>query len=253
MDKKQREARQKQEDIALTRALLWVVAAVVLEGLLVLVNRFYVNYYLDEVNVMLAILNVLKGVRIAALVVCVAALVWTLVQLRKGGKVTLPILAVIAGGALTICSHIALRYRDGGVSMLFWLVIAWAVLALIYYIYQREFFLSATAVGLSVLGLWFLRYGSGLSFEVIVVLAAIVLVLAFVLLMKQKRGTLPLKTPVRLLPKDAGYSVVLASCAAALVALAAAMVLGATAAYYLIFIMLAWIFALFVYYTVKLM
>ena len=35
--------------------------------------------------------------------------------------------------------------------------------------------------------------------------------------------------------------------------LAAAMALGATVAYYLIFVMLAWIFALFVYYTVKMM
>ena len=33
--------------------------------------------------------------------------------------------------------------------------------------------------------------------------------------------------------------------------LAAAMALGATVAYYLVFVMLAWIFALVVYYTVK--
>ena len=43
MDKKQREARRHQEDIALQRGLLWVVGAVVLEALLVLVNRFYIN------------------------------------------------------------------------------------------------------------------------------------------------------------------------------------------------------------------
>ena len=41
----------------------------------------------------------------------------------------------------------------------------------------------------------------------------------------------------------------LASLAAVLVALAA----GGTVAYYLIFVMVAWLFALFVYYTVKLM
>ena len=34
MDKKQREDRRHQEDLALTRALLWVAAAVILEGLL---------------------------------------------------------------------------------------------------------------------------------------------------------------------------------------------------------------------------
>ena len=37
------------------------------------------------------------------------------------------------------------------------------------------------------------------------------------------------------------------------VCLVAAMVLGSAVAYYLIFLMMAWMFALFVYYTVKLM
>ena len=40
MDKKQREERRRQEDIALQRGLLWVAGAIVLEALLVLVNRY---------------------------------------------------------------------------------------------------------------------------------------------------------------------------------------------------------------------
>ena len=48
MNKKQRDDRRHQEDLALTRALLWVAAAVVLEGLLVFLNRFYINYHLTE-------------------------------------------------------------------------------------------------------------------------------------------------------------------------------------------------------------
>lgn len=253
MDKKQREARQKQEDIALTRALLWIVAAVVLEGLLVLVNRFYINYYTSEINIMLGLHTALKVVRIAGLALTVLALVWAVWSVCKTQKATLPLIVTIVSGALTICAHIALRYRAAGVSMLFWLVIAWAVLALIYYIYQKEFFLAATVTGLSVLGLWFVRYGGGVSLELALVLVGMVLAAAAVLLLKKHDGALPLKTPVRFLPKDAVYSVVLISCAAALVAVLAAIALGTTVAYYLIFVMLAWIFALFVYYTVKLM
>ena len=38
-----------------------------------------------------------------------------------------------------------------------------------------------------------------------------------------------------------------------LAAVAAGLLIGGTAAYYLIFVMVAWLFALLVYYTVKLM
>lgn len=253
MDKKQREARRKQEDQALTRAMLWVAAAIVLEGLLVLLNRYYINYYLSEIDLMLAVHSGLKVLRLAAAAVALLSLVWTVVSVLHHKKITLPLLLTIAGGAFAICSHVALRYRDGGVSMLFWLVVAWAVLALIYYIYQKEFFLSATATGLSVLGLWFVRYGGGFNLDAVLCLLGIVVVLAATLLLKKNNGMLSLRTSIRILPKDAVYSVILVSGIAALVALAIALVSGTTAAYYLLLVMLAWIFALFVYFTVKLM
>lgn len=253
MDKQQREARRHQEDVALTRALLWIAAAVVLEGLLVLVNRFYINYYIDEINIVVFLQGVLNVVRIASLVFGVACLIWTLICLYKNKKPVLPLLLAMAGGALTICSHVVLKYKSSGMSMLFWLVVAWAVLAVIYYIYQKEFFLAASATGMSVLALWFVRYAGGMGYEVALILVAIVLVLAITLYLKKNNGTLPFKTPVQFLPADCSYGVVLASCLASVAAVVVALVLGATVAYYLIFAMLAWIFALFVYYTVKMM
>ena len=83
MDKKQREARRHQEDIALQRGLLWVVGAIVLEVLLVLVNRFYINYYLNEAEIFLALHKVLSAVRMAAPVATLLALVWTGCQVRQ--------------------------------------------------------------------------------------------------------------------------------------------------------------------------
>ena len=44
MDKNQREERRRQEDIALNRGLLWVGAAILMELLLMLVNKYYINY-----------------------------------------------------------------------------------------------------------------------------------------------------------------------------------------------------------------
>ena len=252
MDKQQREARRHQEDVALTRALLWIAAAVVLEGLLVLVNRFYINYYMDEINIVIFLQGALKAVRIAGLVFAVACLAWAGLRLHKNAKPTLPLLLAMAGGALTICSHVVLKYKSSGMSMLFWLVVAWAVLAVVYYIYQKEFFLAAAATGMSVLALWFVRY-AGIGYEVALILAAIVLVLAVTLYLKKNNGVIPFKTPVQFTSPDCSYAVVLVSCLASIVAVVAALVLGATVAYYLLFVMLAWIFALFVYYTVKMM
>ena len=253
MDKKQREARRHQEDVALTRALLWIAAAVVLEGLLVLVNRFYINYFVDEIEIVVVLQSVLKAVRIAGLAVAVVCLVWAFIKARMAQKAIIPLLIATAGGALTICSHVVLKYKSTGMSMLFWLVVAWAVLAVIYYIYQKEFFLSATTTGMSVLALWFVRYASGVSYEVALILVAIILVLAVTLFLKKNDGLLPLKVPVQFLPAGCSYGVILASCLASIVVVVAALVAGAAVAYYLIFVMLAWIFALFVYYTVKMM
>ena len=44
-----------------------------------------------------------------------------------------------------------------------------------------------------------------------------------------------------------------ASCVVSLAAIAAAIALGGAVSYYLLFAMVAWLFALLVYYTVKMM
>ena len=44
MDKRERAQRAKQEDALLNRVLAWIAGAVVLEALLLLLDRYYVNY-----------------------------------------------------------------------------------------------------------------------------------------------------------------------------------------------------------------
>ena len=254
MDKKQREARRQQEDIALQRGLLWVVGAVVLEALLVLLNRFYFHADLEtEVNIYLGLHEVLRVMRMAAPVAVVVALVWTAWQLKQQKKFMLPLVVTAACGAVSVCSHVVIKYRGPGVSMLFWLVIGWAVLAMVYYIYQHEFFLGACACGMSVLALWFVRYGASGRPETILILAAIIAVTAASLWLKKSDGALPGPTTVQFLPQKTNYSVLLVTCLASLAAVLVALAAGGTVAYYLIFVMAAWLFALFVYYTVKLM
>ena len=255
MDKKQREARRHQEDIALNRALLWVGGAIVLEVLLLLVNRYYINYNLSEANVAFFLDSLLRGLRVAGAAAAAVCLVWTVLQFRKGGKSPLPAVLTLSCGAVAVCTHVAVTFQQAGMRMLFLLVPAWAGLALVDYLYHRDFFLSAAAVGLSILGLWFIRYGGGRILETALLLAGIVLVGGAALWMK-KSGGLVRRTDgslVRVLAKNTSYPVIFVSCLASLAAVAAGLLIGGTAAYYLLFVMVAWLFALLVYYTVKLM
>jgi hypothetical protein len=254
MDKKQREERRRQEDIALQRGLLWVAGAMVLEALLVLVNRFYINFTLTDagVNAYLALGKWLPVLRNVTLIGAALALVWTVLQLKKGGKFGWPLIGAIALGAVAVCAHVAVKYQGPGMNMLFWLVAAWALLAMMFYIYQREFFLGAAACGMSVLGLWFARYGAAGRLESGLLTAGIAAVGLAALWLKKNGGVIPAPTPIQFLPKEGGHSVLLATCLASLAAMAAGLAVESLA-YYLIFAMAAWLFALFVYYTVKLM
>ena len=256
MDYNEREARRRQEDRDLNRALIWVGAAIVLEFLLVLVNRYYINYRTtsESINLALAInagLTVLQWVSLVAVVACV---VWAVLRLNKGEKAGLQLTLIAGAGILLICSGVILHFQDAGVRMLFWLVPAWAALALVYYLYQREFFLAALVSGAGVLGLWFVRHAGAASLYTIVVIAAIVLLAAAMFWMKSHQGRLIVKEGIkRVLPSDAGYGLMFASCVVSLAAIAAAIALGGAVAYYLLFAMVAWLFALLVYYTVKMM
>lgn len=253
MDKKQREERRRQEDIALQRGLLWVVGAVVLEALLVFVNRFYINFYVSEIDITIALDNALRFLRLAMPIATLLALGWMAWKLKQREKFALPLILAIALAAVSVCAHVIIKFQGPGISMLFWLVAAWAVLALVYYIYQREFFLAASACGMSVLALWFVRSGPAGRLEAILLWAAIAVVSAAALWLKKNDGVLPGKDAFPFLPPKADYTVLLATCGASLAAVAAAMLLSGMVAYYLIYIMIIWLFALFVYYTVKLM
>ena len=254
MDKKQREARRQQEDIALQRGLLWVAGAVVLEVLLVLINRFYFNYNIEsEARIFLTLHDVLRGVRMAAPAAAILAFLWMAWQLKQKKAYVLQLILAVALAAVSVCTHVTIKFGRDGMSMLYWLVIAWAVLAMVFYIYQREFFLGASACGMSVLALWFVRYGASGRPEALLLTAAILVVGLAAMWLKKNDGALNGKDELRFLPKGSSYNVLLVTCLASLAAVAAAMLAGGSLAYYLVYVMIAWLFALFVYYTVKLM
>jgi len=254
MDKKQREDRRRQEDKALNRGLLWVGGAILLELLLLFVKRWYVDVKTSEIDQMLMMDTALRVVRIGGAVVLAACLVWLVIQLRSKKSAALPAVLALVGGALAVCAHVALTFPENGMQMLFLLVPAWAGLALVYYLYQREFFLAASAAGMAAVGLWFVRVRGGLGLETGLAILGIVLVLAVTLMVRKGDGVLSLAgAKIDVLPHGSSCTLALASCLVSAAAVLLGVAMGVTAAYYLIFVMAAWLFGLLVYYTVKMM
>ena len=179
MDYNEREAQRRQEDRDLNRALIWVGAAVVLEFLLSLINKYYINFRTtpESINLALAISAALNGLRWVSLAALAACVVWVVLRLKQGGRAGLQLSLAAVSAALYLCAQITLVFQESGIRMLFWLVPAWAALALVYYLYQREFFLSALVSGVGVLGLWFVRHAGASSFYTIGAVA-VILVLA---------------------------------------------------------------------------
>lgn len=262
MDKKIKVAKQRQEDAALNRALLWIAGAVILEGLLMLIDRFYINFYTDELSIAIA-LGIGWAVRVCTilfLVVAAAAVAWR-VQKKRSGKPTLLLSAVaVAALALAVFCGVIWVFNANGVTLLYVLVPAAAVLALVYYLYQRECFLAVGLTALGIFGMWLVRKGSagpyaGLIQAYLAVMALVSLVLlAGLVWLHGKGGVLTRgEQQVRLLRKKANYPLLYLTCVLLAAAFVAALVMGPALTYYLIFALIAWAFILIVYYTVQLL
>lgn len=251
----QQEEQRRQEDRALTQGMLWVAGAVVLELLLFLVNRYAFNFDATSQGVAVAegLRAALRTMRVLGAVMALSGVALTVVQLKQGGKGFWSMTMTAVGVVLMVCAHVVVKYQGSGLRMLYLLVPVLGGLALSYYIYTRDFFLSALPGVAAVLGLWFVRI-SGICLELGLTVLAGVAVLALVLMLKQGDGVVTLAgKQLRFLEVGVNYAVPLASAVAALAVQVLGVVAGAAVAYYLIFAMGAWMFALLVYYTVKML
>ena len=252
MSKKRQEEQYSRDDLVLKRGMLWAAGAVVLEVLLFLVNRyaFDIDATAEGVAIAEALRAVLRVLRLAGAAACVLGVVlFVMQQMKKSGKGIWAAVAFAAGTVVMVCAHVAVKYQAAGMRMLYLLVPAMAGLAVSYYVYQREFFVAALSTVLAVLGLWFVRVG-GMGAEVIATVLFCVAVLVAVLKLKKGNGCLK---AFCLMPEKTNYTMVLGSCAAAIAVQLLAVVAGSAVAYYLLYAMAAWLFALLVYYTVKML
>ncbi len=257
MKKDDRTAKKQREDQALNRVLWWFGGAVVLEFFLLLLNRFYfVGNNGGNVALSLGLFRFLRVFAWVCLAVAVAFGVWWFLRRKKGEKTFTQGACCAAGLVLFVCALVSGFWGDrGGVHFLYVAVPVAAVLALIYYLYQREFFLVALQGGAALFTLWlyynFFAASPGLVYAlagVVLALTAAACGLFFVL--RRNKGVVG---KVRVLPRKTNYLPLYLAAAVTVLAVLTALIFGLTAAYGAIFGVVAWLFGAAIYYTVRLM
>ena len=135
MNRKEQQAqRAKQEDEILNKVLWWIVGSVILEMLLLLLNKVYVNYTVEQIGFAYSLRGVFQVLAIVLPICFVVMLAIWLVS-RKSGKLTR-----LTGGltlvmlVLAVCAVVVRIFDNSGVKFLYVAVPAVAVLALIYYL-----------------------------------------------------------------------------------------------------------------------
>ena len=259
MDKKKRSAQKQLEDQTLERVLLWFGGAVIIELLVLLANRYYINYRVGEVSFVAGLDKFIWVLSYVALAAAVVSAVWAWKIQKQGERRLLPHACVLFFLALGVSCFVIRKFKGSGVQLLQVAVPVIAVLALIYYLYQREFFCITGLSGLGILALWMYRRSNGghlvLLYAYLAALAIVLLAGVLLTRMLQKEdGVLRWAgREFRLFPRGSNYATLYATCALIAACVIAAFLLGASAAYYILLILVVWIFIMAVYYTVKLM
>lgn len=253
-EKGKREQRASQEDAAFSRMLLWLAGAVVVELIILFVRQVYVNMMFGGV-VAWGLSQVFHVFHFVGAALIVAGIVWAVMNTRAGKSARLP--WALTGGVtiLWLMSVLAYYLFDVGMNLMMILPGVAAVLIVVFFLYQREFFYNAMLAGGGLAALWVYRQYywthptmTRLFFIAGLVVLAVALVLSFLLMKNDgKLGKL------RVLPLGAKYVIGWITCVVTAVAMILTLVMGETVAYYLMFVLGGWLFVQAVFFTVKMM
>ena len=253
-EKGKRAQRQSEDDKVFNRMLIWLAGAVVVELLLFLLQKAYVEIIFD-VAIASALSMFFRVFSIAGAVIAVGCLVWAVINYRGNKPVTVPVIIAAVAAVLWVISLLSYFLYAEGIRILMLFPAAAAVLIIIFFLYQRPFFLNALLTGGGLLALWlhrqyYMTHPRAITACIIagVVVLALAAVLAF-----QLRKTDGKLFGIRVMPVESNYMMTWITCAVVAVAMVAALILGTTAAYYLLFVLVAWLFAQAVFFTVKMM
>lgn len=254
--KQQQSAKRRQEDAALNKLLIWFGIAIGYEAIVLLLKRFYVNVRgAGEISFALGLSKVFGVLQWVAPILTIAAAVWTVMSRRSGKSVRVPAICTGALFALSFTVILTCRFYSNGVEVLGVVAPVTAILALIYYLYQREFFCNTLFTGGGILSLWlYRRYYSSHPARILAGFIVGWVLLALVALLARKLSESGGKWKKwQVFPSKTSYLPTYVTCGVTALTMAAAMLGGAAVAYYAIFVLVIWLFCMAVYYTVRLM
>ena len=187
-----RSQKEQMEDRAFNRMLLWLAGTVLTEVVLLLVNRYYIHARVEELDNLATLHTILGIAPIAGVVLFAGFLYWGLQQRKKGDEHRDGIIQIILASAFLVMGLGAFGMRMYGAAiapMILGIVPGLGVLMLVFYLYQKEFFVSAFAGGLGILGLWVFRStGGGTHYYLYLVLALVIIAAVLALVLKLKKA-----------------------------------------------------------------
>ena len=253
-DKGKREQRYEKENAAFNKMLLWLAGAVVVELLILLVKQIYVNFLLD-VAVVQVLSHFFHIFSFLGVVLVAAGLVWAVMKHRKGQSAAVPCICAAVAAGLWVLSVLAYFLYDVGLNIMMILPAVAAVLIVIFFLYQRIFFFNALLAGGGLLVLWLHRqyYADHPKMIMAFFAAGFVLLAAALVLSFLLRGGNGKLGGIRVVPADTSFVFTWITCVVTALTMVLALALGTTAAYYLLFALVAWVFIQAVFFTVKLM
>lgn len=252
----ERKTKKQKEDQALNRVLWWFGSAVVLEFFLLILNRYYIGFDADGIAAAHGFAVFLRVLAVVSLVCAVAGGAWWLKRRKAKGSTLAAGGCCVVSAAVCVCAVLAVVWPSVGVQLMYLAVPAVAVLALIFYLYQREFFLVAVEGAAALLAMWgyrrFIHSTPVGAYVLCGVVAAVTLALLGVTELARRNGGKVHE--ISLFGKQTvGLPLIYAGGGITLAAVAVALIGGATAAYVALFAVVAWLFAVAVFYTVRLM
>lgn len=251
---------EQQENEILYKILFWLGVAVVLEAIVIWVNRYFFHYLAKEIPLATALMSVFSVLQYVALALALIFFVWVLLTRKKESKFAyLRLLLAVLFAGIGVFSFLFIHVGIASISPLLVCIPAGAGLIMIYYLYQKEFFVITFASFLGILGLWIIRsarsnYQVFLNIYVVSVLCLLLAVVIFSLHLRKSGGKINFRGNVlTVFAKGSNYEVLWITCALAAIALLGALIFGAQFAYYAILALVVWLFIMAIYFTSKLM
>ncbi len=269
MDEKEKQLLRKQEDIRFMQGCVFVTLALILEFFLFQVKDKYYGLTgtLNQAFLIEDMFHMGRWIGLGIFVLGLCYIVYSFVTGK--GDVFYPFATTAVGFVLMAsCFGISI-YGAKGVGILLFLVPAWAGLAVVFCLYQVEFFISAYFTSLGGVTLWLcgqvdfetmpLNDPKRLLYYLSLCSSILLILLGFYLVNKaycNGGSTKVLRQELTLISdmKDSSSLWLLGlSAIISFLAIAVAVTFGFQVIYYCTMALLAWLFILLIYYTVKMM